>query len=213
MEPHRNERAGLYRPTVPTRVPRDVPDDGFNEIFAACSGHLRRVKRTASGAGSASANSARSGAGRTPQPERAAGRGETPRRSRAPASANRPEPAASPARDVHPGAAGALTGAGVPGRGRAGGGVSPKPLTPTPGPTDGSSPGRRLTERSASDEHEPPAPPVRLSGAATTMTELAERHPHTGADSAALATIGCLARLAYTALRSCTPDTAPGTGD
>ena len=24
MEPHRNERTGLYRPTVPTRVPRDV---------------------------------------------------------------------------------------------------------------------------------------------------------------------------------------------
>jgi hypothetical protein len=34
MDPHRNERTGLYRPTVPRRVPRSVPDEEFNEIFA-----------------------------------------------------------------------------------------------------------------------------------------------------------------------------------
>ena len=27
MEPHRNERSGLYRPTVPSRIPRSVPDE------------------------------------------------------------------------------------------------------------------------------------------------------------------------------------------
>ena len=31
MEPHRKERTGLYRPRVPTRVPRSIPDDEFNE--------------------------------------------------------------------------------------------------------------------------------------------------------------------------------------
>jgi len=34
MEPYRNERAGLYRPRVPSRIPRSVPDGAFNEIFA-----------------------------------------------------------------------------------------------------------------------------------------------------------------------------------
>ena len=34
MEPHRNERSGLYRPTVPTRIPRSIPDEEFNQIFA-----------------------------------------------------------------------------------------------------------------------------------------------------------------------------------
>jgi site-specific recombinase XerD len=34
MELFRNERSGLYRPRVPSRVPRSVPDDEFNEIFA-----------------------------------------------------------------------------------------------------------------------------------------------------------------------------------
>jgi hypothetical protein len=34
MEPYRNERSGRYRPTVPTRIPRSVPDEEFNEIFA-----------------------------------------------------------------------------------------------------------------------------------------------------------------------------------
>jgi integrase len=34
MEPLRRERAGLYRPRVPSRVPRNIPDEAFNEVFA-----------------------------------------------------------------------------------------------------------------------------------------------------------------------------------
>src|SRR6266496_6331368 len=30
MEPYRNERAGLYRPRVASRVPRSIPDEEFN---------------------------------------------------------------------------------------------------------------------------------------------------------------------------------------
>jgi len=33
MEPFRHERSGLYRPRVPSRVPRSIPDEEFNEIF------------------------------------------------------------------------------------------------------------------------------------------------------------------------------------
>lgn len=50
--------------------------------------------------------------------------------------------------------------------------------------------------------------PAQLSVAAIAMTDLAARHPHFDASSAALATIGSLARLAYAALRSCTPSAA-----
>jgi site-specific recombinase XerD len=34
MDRYRDERAGLYRPTLPSRVPRSVPDAEFNEVFA-----------------------------------------------------------------------------------------------------------------------------------------------------------------------------------
>lgn len=34
MERYRDERSGLYRPTVPERIPRSVPDAEFNEVFA-----------------------------------------------------------------------------------------------------------------------------------------------------------------------------------
>jgi len=34
MDRYRDERAGLYRPSVPSRVPRSVPDAEFNEVFA-----------------------------------------------------------------------------------------------------------------------------------------------------------------------------------
>lgn len=34
MEPFRNERTGLYRPRVPARIPRSIPDEQFNEVFA-----------------------------------------------------------------------------------------------------------------------------------------------------------------------------------
>jgi len=43
MEPHRNERVGRYRPTVPTRIPRSVPDAEFNEIFARLGSHRDRA--------------------------------------------------------------------------------------------------------------------------------------------------------------------------
>src|SRR6266498_7589 len=43
MEPHRNQRAGLYRPTVPTRIPRSIPDGEFNELFARLPSHRDRA--------------------------------------------------------------------------------------------------------------------------------------------------------------------------
>ena len=43
MEPHRSDRAGRYRPSVPTRIPRAVPDDEFNEIFARLPSHRERA--------------------------------------------------------------------------------------------------------------------------------------------------------------------------
>jgi site-specific recombinase XerD len=43
MEPFRNERGGLYRPKVPSRVPRSVPDEEFNEIFAKLPSHRDRA--------------------------------------------------------------------------------------------------------------------------------------------------------------------------
>ena len=43
MEPHRNERTGLYRPRVPSRIPRSVPDSEFNEIFASLPSHRDRA--------------------------------------------------------------------------------------------------------------------------------------------------------------------------
>jgi integrase len=43
MEPFRGERAGLYRPKVPSRVPRSVPDAEFNEIFARLPSHRDRA--------------------------------------------------------------------------------------------------------------------------------------------------------------------------
>jgi len=43
IEPFRNERSGLYRPRVPSRVPRSVSDDEFNEIFAKLPSHRDRA--------------------------------------------------------------------------------------------------------------------------------------------------------------------------
>jgi integrase len=43
MEPFRNERAGLYRPRVPRRVPRSIPDEEFNEIFARLGSNRDRA--------------------------------------------------------------------------------------------------------------------------------------------------------------------------
>lgn len=43
MEPFRNERSGRYRPKVAKRIPRCIPDDQFNEIFAALRSHRDRA--------------------------------------------------------------------------------------------------------------------------------------------------------------------------
>jgi integrase len=43
MEPHCYERSGLYRPTLASRIPRAVPDDEFNEIFARLRSHRDRA--------------------------------------------------------------------------------------------------------------------------------------------------------------------------
>ncbi|MEE1838774.1 tyrosine-type recombinase/integrase [Streptomyces sp. NPDC088190] len=43
MEPHRKERTGLYRPRVPKRIPRSIPDEEFNEIFARLPSHRDRA--------------------------------------------------------------------------------------------------------------------------------------------------------------------------
>ena len=43
MEPYRNERSGLYRPRVASRVPRSIPDGEFNEIFARLPSHRDRA--------------------------------------------------------------------------------------------------------------------------------------------------------------------------
>ncbi|MER5219341.1 tyrosine-type recombinase/integrase [Streptomyces flaveus] len=43
MEPYRAERSGLYRPTVATRLPRRIPDDRFNELFARLPSHRDRA--------------------------------------------------------------------------------------------------------------------------------------------------------------------------
>jgi integrase len=43
MEPFRDERTGLYRPRVASRIPRSVPDEEFNEIFARLGSHRDRA--------------------------------------------------------------------------------------------------------------------------------------------------------------------------
>jgi len=43
MEPYRNERVGLYRPRVPNRIPRSIPDEKFNELFARLPSHRDRA--------------------------------------------------------------------------------------------------------------------------------------------------------------------------
>jgi site-specific recombinase XerD len=43
MEPYRNQRTGLYRPTVPIRIPRSIPDEEFNQIFARLPSHRDRA--------------------------------------------------------------------------------------------------------------------------------------------------------------------------
>jgi integrase len=43
MEPFRNERVGLYRPRVAQRIPRAIPDELFNRMFAELGSHRDRA--------------------------------------------------------------------------------------------------------------------------------------------------------------------------
>jgi len=43
MEPFRNERVGLYRPRVAQRIPRAIPDELFNRVFAELGSHRDRA--------------------------------------------------------------------------------------------------------------------------------------------------------------------------
>jgi integrase len=43
MEPFRAERVGLYRPRVPKRIPRCIPDELFNRLFAELGSHRDRA--------------------------------------------------------------------------------------------------------------------------------------------------------------------------
>lgn len=43
MEPHRNQRVGLYRPKLARRSPRCIPDEKFNELFAGLGSHRDRA--------------------------------------------------------------------------------------------------------------------------------------------------------------------------
>ena len=43
MEAHRAQRSGRYRPRVPSRIPRAIPDEEFNEIFARLPSHRDRA--------------------------------------------------------------------------------------------------------------------------------------------------------------------------
>ncbi len=43
MQPHSNERVGLYRPKLVERPPRCIPDEKFNELFAGLGSHRDRA--------------------------------------------------------------------------------------------------------------------------------------------------------------------------
>jgi integrase len=43
MDPPRNQRTGLYRPKLVQRSPRCIPDEKFNELFAALGSHRDRA--------------------------------------------------------------------------------------------------------------------------------------------------------------------------
>ncbi|MFI0989340.1 tyrosine-type recombinase/integrase [Streptomyces exfoliatus] len=40
---HQNRRTGLYRPTVPKRIPRRIPEEKFTEVFAGLRSHRDRA--------------------------------------------------------------------------------------------------------------------------------------------------------------------------
>jgi site-specific recombinase XerC len=43
MEPYRKERSGLYRPRLVARMPRQIPDEQFNELFTLLPSHRDRA--------------------------------------------------------------------------------------------------------------------------------------------------------------------------
>jgi site-specific recombinase XerD len=43
LDPFRKQRSGLYRPVVPRRVPKQIPDAVFNELFAVLGSNRDRV--------------------------------------------------------------------------------------------------------------------------------------------------------------------------
>ena len=43
MDPYKPERTGRYRPRVATRVPRQIPDERFDELFAGLASHRDRA--------------------------------------------------------------------------------------------------------------------------------------------------------------------------
>jgi integrase len=43
MDEWKHERMGRYRPSAPRRIPRAIPDDRFNELFAALSSNRDRA--------------------------------------------------------------------------------------------------------------------------------------------------------------------------
>ncbi|MFE9328161.1 tyrosine-type recombinase/integrase [Nocardia sp. NPDC052278] len=43
MEPYRKERVGRYRPKVPQRIPKKIPDEHFNTVFAALKSNRDRA--------------------------------------------------------------------------------------------------------------------------------------------------------------------------
>lgn len=43
MEPYPNERSGLYRPRQTQQIPRNIPDEKFNELFARLASHRDRA--------------------------------------------------------------------------------------------------------------------------------------------------------------------------
>ncbi|BBJ42667.1 integrase [Streptomyces antimycoticus] len=43
LKEHRKERTGLYRPKVPKRIPRRIPDEKYTEIFAGLRSHRDRA--------------------------------------------------------------------------------------------------------------------------------------------------------------------------
>jgi integrase len=43
MDAHRNQRSGLFRPRQVQRIPRSIPDEQFNELFARLTSHRDRA--------------------------------------------------------------------------------------------------------------------------------------------------------------------------